>query len=68
VAVLIENGMIELQSSWVAADRAESIKRVACELGFDKLKPIKEALPEDYTYDEIRLVAASLRQGWPGAD
>ncbi len=63
VAVLIESGMIELQPGWVAADRAEVIKRVACDLGFERMRPIKDALPEDYTYDEIKLVLASLRQG-----
>ncbi len=55
--------MIELQPSWVAPDRAETIRRAAYRLGFDRLKPIKEALPEDITYFEIRLVVASLRQG-----
>jgi hypothetical protein len=34
----------------------------ACrELGLDRLKPIKEALPPDATYEEIKLVAAHLR-------
>jgi uncharacterized protein YpbB len=29
--------------------------------GFDRLKPIKDSLPADFTYDEIRLVVAHLR-------
>jgi ATP-dependent DNA helicase RecQ len=62
VAVLIESGMIELQPAWVAPDRAEAIKGTACQLGYDRLKPIKDTLPKDYTYDEIRLVVASLRR------
>jgi ATP-dependent DNA helicase RecQ len=63
VSVLIESGMIGLQPAWVAPDRVEIIKLAACEHGFERLKPIKDALPPDYTYDEIRLVVASLRQG-----
>jgi ATP-dependent DNA helicase RecQ len=62
VSVLIENGMIELQPAWVDPDRADEIRRVALEIGFDRLKPIKDALPDDHTYDDIRLVVASLRQ------
>jgi ATP-dependent DNA helicase RecQ len=62
VSVLIESGVIELQPTWVAQHRVEEIKRVASELGFERLKPIKDALPEAYKYDEIRLVVASLRR------
>lgn len=31
------------------------------QLGKERLKPVKEALPEEVTYDEIRLVATHLR-------
>jgi ATP-dependent DNA helicase RecQ len=63
VSVLIEKGMIGLQPAWVEPDRADEIRRVAFEIGFDRLKPIKDALPKDHSYDEIRLVVASLRYG-----
>ncbi len=63
VSVLIETGMIELQPAWVDPDRADEIRQVALQIGFERLKPIKDALPKDHTYDEIRLVVASLRQG-----
>ena len=66
VAVLIETGMIELQPAWVDPDRADEIRRVALEIGFEKLRPIKDALPKDHSYDEIRLVVASLRQTYEG--
>lgn len=65
VSVLIETGMIGLQPAWVDPDRADEIRRVALELGFERLKPIKDALPKDHTYDEIRLVVASLRHASP---
>lgn len=38
------------------------IKKVIAEMGSDKLTPIKENLPEDISYDEIRLVAAFFRR------
>jgi uncharacterized protein YpbB len=31
----------------------------------DRLKPIKEALPEEISYEQIRLVAAQLRRMAP---
>jgi ATP-dependent DNA helicase RecQ len=70
VSVLIEKGMIDLHPAWVEPDRADEIRRVALAIGFERLKPIKDALPKDHTYDEIRLVVASLRyaSGVPAGD
>lgn len=42
-------------------EKRESIEKVIVEVGGDKLKPIKEKLPEDITYDDIRLVWAYLK-------
>jgi hypothetical protein len=37
---------------------------VVCkELGAERLKPLKDALPAEITYEEIRLVAAHWRSG-----
>ena len=36
-------------------------KRLVRLLGFERMKPLKEALPPEITYEEIRLVAAHLR-------
>jgi len=38
--------------------KEEKILGAINELGLEKLKPIKELLPEDYTYEDIRLVIA----------
>jgi ATP-dependent DNA helicase RecQ len=62
VAVLVESGMIELRDAWVSAERVEAVKKVAAEVGYERLKPIKDGLAADYSYDEIRLVVASLRR------
>ena len=44
--------------SFVAKYKQESIRKVLSLLGNKLLKPIKEELGDDYTYDEIRLVRA----------
>ena len=62
VSDLVERGLVEFQSGWVEEDRQKQIESAAANLGLDKITPIKEALPPDYTYDEIRLVVANLRQ------
>jgi ATP-dependent DNA helicase RecQ len=49
-------------SSLVPIERQEAIKRVIHEIGAEKLTPIKEKLPPDFTFDEIRLVAAFFRR------
>lgn len=41
--------------------RQEAIDHIIDQLGVEKLKPIKEALPEDFSYDEIRCVVAMRR-------
>jgi len=66
VSVLIESGMIDLQGTWITEDRVEAIKQAAFQQGLERLKPIKDVLPEDYSYGEIQIVLASLRQGNKG--
>ena len=36
--------------------KEEKILNTINEVGFEKLKPIKELLPEEYSYEDIRLV------------
>jgi len=62
VSDLVERGLLEYDESWVAEDRQKQIEAAATDLGLEKCSPIKEALPEDFTYDEIRLVVANLRR------
>ena len=49
-------------STLVHPDKRKVIEEVIDLIGCDKLKLIKEKLPEDYTYDEIRLVASFYRK------
>jgi ATP-dependent DNA helicase RecQ len=62
VATLVEKGELQFQNSWIDDSKRASIEEACCRLGMERMKPIKEALPPDITYEEIRLVAAQLRQ------
>ena len=62
VAVLLDKGRIAWQPEWVPAGREAQIREVAGRVGLEKLKPIKEALPSEITYDDIRLVVADMRR------
>jgi len=61
VADLIERGDTEFEPNWLARERYERIAATCRQLGMDRLKPLKEALPPEVPYEEIRLVIASLR-------
>ncbi len=62
VSDLVERGLLEFQNSWVEEDRQRQIEATAANLGLERFSPIKEVLPPDFTYDEIRLVVAKLRR------
>jgi ATP-dependent DNA helicase RecQ len=61
VADLIERGEATFQPSWLAPERYAQIADACRQLGMDRLKPLKEALPPEIPYEEIRLVIARLR-------
>jgi ATP-dependent DNA helicase RecQ len=61
VADMIERGEAEFQPEWLAPDRYTLIAAACQQLGLDRLKPLKEALPPEITYEEIKLVVAKLR-------
>jgi ATP-dependent DNA helicase RecQ len=62
VADLLEKGDIRFRDGWMPPARAQQIREVCSRLGLDWMKPIKDALPEDFTYDEIRLVKAVMKR------
>ena len=61
VADLIERGEATFQPGWLAPERFNQIAAACRQLGMDRLKPLKEALPPEIPYEEIRLVIARLR-------
>jgi ATP-dependent DNA helicase RecQ len=61
VVKLMEEGEIKFEAKWLSAERYAQIAAAVEKFGKERLKPVKEALPEEITYGEIRLVAAHLR-------
>jgi ATP-dependent DNA helicase RecQ len=62
VSDLVERGLVDFREDWVPQNRQKQIETTAADLGLERVTPIKNALPEDFTYDEIRLVVAKLRR------
>ena len=66
VAEMLEAGQLEFQSSWISQEKLQQIEEACTKLGgVDRLRPVKDALPPEITFDEIRLVVAKLRQQKP---
>ncbi|HKM83892.1 MAG TPA: RecQ family ATP-dependent DNA helicase [Candidatus Acidoferrum sp.] len=61
VADLIEKGETKLRPEWVDAAKCAQIREASKQAGTEWFKPIKDALPEEISYEEIRLVVAELR-------
>jgi ATP-dependent DNA helicase RecQ len=62
VANLVERGDLEFQPVWIDRNKQAVIEAASAKHGIEWLKPLKEALPPEITYDEIRLVVARLRR------
>jgi uncharacterized protein YpbB len=62
VADLIEKGEATFQPGWLSPERYNHIAAACRQLGMERLKPLKEALPKEIPYEEIRLVIARLRR------
>ncbi|HWZ99129.1 MAG TPA: RecQ family ATP-dependent DNA helicase [Candidatus Dormibacteraeota bacterium] len=58
VSELVKRGEHPFQQEWLPQERYDEIQRTGAKVGWERLKPIKELLPEEITYGEIRLVAA----------
>ncbi len=61
VAELVERGRVAFNEKWIDADRRRQIEEAINRLGSQRMKNIKDALPPEITYGEIRLVAAEAR-------
>jgi ATP-dependent DNA helicase RecQ len=65
VAVLVEKGEVEFRPEWIDRNKLAVIEAACSTLGLEKLerlKPLKDSLPPEITYDEIRLVVARMRR------
>ena len=65
VAGLVEKGELEFRSEWIERNKLAVIESACASLGLERLerlKTLKDVLPPEITYDEIRLVVAKLRR------
>ncbi len=65
VATLVETGEVEYQPGWIDRTRYSVIEAACIRAGvenIERLKPLKDVLPPEITYDEIRLVVAHLKR------
>jgi ATP-dependent DNA helicase RecQ len=61
VTTMVESGEIALQPDWVDGGRCAEIEK-ACNLhGTERLRLVKDALPPEVTFEDIKLVVAQLR-------
>ncbi len=61
VAQLVESGDLEFKPGWVDKNRQTEIEAACARLGTEALRPIKDAVPAEITYEDIRLVVARFR-------
>jgi ATP-dependent DNA helicase RecQ len=61
VAGLVESGELEFSPRWIDAEKQAQIEAACARLGLLALRPIKDALPAEITFEEIKLVVARLR-------
>jgi ATP-dependent DNA helicase RecQ len=65
VAALVEKGEVEFRPEWIDRNRLAVIEAACASLDLKRLeglKTLKDALPPEITYDEIRLVIAKMRR------
>jgi ATP-dependent DNA helicase RecQ len=62
VSDFVERGFIEFQQEWVDPARQRKIEEACGAHGMGALRALKDALPPDFTYEEIRLVVSHLRR------
>ena len=65
VADMVEKSILAFDPAGVEQDVRTAIEQLALRLGTGRLRPIKDALPPQVDYPEIRLVVAALR--WKNA-
>jgi len=62
VANLLETGQVEFQAGWVSKEKQSVIEAACARAGMERLKALKDILPPEITYDEIKLVVGRLRR------
>jgi ATP-dependent DNA helicase RecQ len=61
VADMVEKGRVDYRREWVGEEAHGRIEEAIGRLGSERLKPLKEALPPEITFEQVRLVVAWAR-------
>jgi ATP-dependent DNA helicase RecQ len=62
VANLLEAGLVDFQPAWVSKEKQSVIEAACAKVGTNFLKPLKDVLPSEISYDEIKLVVGRWRR------
>jgi ATP-dependent DNA helicase RecQ len=62
VAALVEDGQIEFRDDWVSPEKQAVIEAACAKIGMERLKLLKDSLPPEISYDEIKLVVGKIRR------
>jgi ATP-dependent DNA helicase RecQ len=62
VANFLEAGQVEFQSAWVTREKLSVIEAACGKVGMERLKALKDILPPEISYDEIKLVVGKMRR------
>ncbi|MGH9499836.1 MAG: RecQ family ATP-dependent DNA helicase [Terriglobales bacterium] len=61
VADLVEKGQLEFKPAWLDKDRQAIIEAACAQVGTERLRSLKDILPPEIAFEEIRLVVALFR-------
>jgi ATP-dependent DNA helicase RecQ len=62
IASMVEGGELAFSPSWVSEDKFSQIEKACAQHGTEYLKLLKDALPPEISFDEIKLVVAKVRR------
>jgi ATP-dependent DNA helicase RecQ len=62
VALLVEAGQVEFQDAWVSKERQSVIEAACSKIGMERLKLLKDSLPPEIGYDEIKLMVGKIKR------
>jgi ATP-dependent DNA helicase RecQ len=63
IEMLVQSGeALDLRAHLPAGERVKHIEDAFSRLGYTRIAPVRELLGHDYSYEEIRLVRAFVRQ------
>jgi hypothetical protein len=55
-------GLADFQEAWISKEKRSIIEAACSQAGTNFLKPIKDMVPPEITYEEIKLVVGRLRR------